>query len=340
MNVAGKPPLDEIADHGGSLSRADRLFPAAPKPWLDLSTGINPHSYRFANPTESAFRRLPETAQLSQLLEAAARAYAAPSRRTLLAAPGTQILLPLVASLVPPGRAAILSPTYAEHRRAASIAGHDAVAVSAFADLAGADLAILVNPNNPDGRISSRAELLELAAYMRQRNRLLIVDEAFMDVGPRDQSLAGDAEEGGFVVLKSFGKFFGLAGIRLGFAIAACDIVASLDARLGPWAVSGPALEIGIAALGDLGWQDDMRRRLTASAGKLDALLARHDLTVQGGTDLYRFLRTPKAPAIFGALGQRGILVRAFDEDATALRFGLPGSDADLERLARALAQP
>lgn len=339
MKVAGKPPLDEIADHGGSLSRADRLFPAAPKPWLDLSTGINPHSYRFADLTESAFRRLPETAQLSQLLDAAARAYAAPSRRSLLAAPGTQILLPLVASLVPPGRAAILSPTYAEHRRAASIAGHDAFAVSAFADLADADLAILVNPNNPDGRICSRVDLLELAADMRQRNRLLIVDEAFMDVGPRDQSLAGDADVGGFVVLKSFGKFFGLAGIRLGFAIAAPDVMASLDARLGPWAVSGPALEIGIAALGDLGWQDDMRRRLAASAGKLDALLARHDLTVQGGTDLYRFLRTPKAPSIFRALGQRGILVRAFDEDATALRFGLPGNDADFERLAQALAR-
>lgn len=339
MNGAGKPPLDEIADHGGSLSRADRLFPSAPKPWLDLSTGINPHSYRFAEPTESAFRRLPETAQLARLLAAATRAYAAPSPRNLVAAPGTQILLPLVASLVSPGRAAILSPTYAEHRRAASIAGHDTVAVSSFADLAGADLAILVNPNNPDGRITSRAALLELAAHMRKRKRLLIVDEAFMDVGPRDQSLAGDADDGGFVVLKSFGKFFGLAGIRLGFAIGTPDIAVALDARLGPWAVSGPALEIGIAALDDLDWQDDMRRLLVDAARKLDALLAQHDLAVQGGTDLYRFLRTKRAPSVFSGLGQQGILVRAFDEDATALRFGLPGSAADFERLAQALAR-
>ena len=339
MNVAGKPPLDDIADHGGSLSRADRLFPAAPKPWLDLSTGINPHSYRFADLTESAFRRLPETAELARLLAAATRAYASPSPRNLVAAPGTQILLPLVASLVPPGRAAILSPTYAEHRRAAAIAGHDAVAVSSFADLADADLAILVNPNNPDGRICTRAALLELAAHMRARNRLLVIDEAFMDVGPRDESLAGDADEGGFVVLKSFGKFFGLAGIRLGFAIAAPKIVAALDARMGPWAVSGPALEIGVAALDDLEWQDEMRRQLADSARKLDALLARHGLTIEGGTDLYRFLRTKRAPAVFRGLGQQGILVRAFDEDATALRFGLPGNDADFERLAQALAQ-
>lgn len=338
MNVAGKPPLGEIEDHGGSLSRADRLFPAAPKPWLDLSTGINPHSYRFADLTESAFRRLPETAELSRLLDAATRAYAAPSPRNLVAAPGTQILLPLVASLVPPGRAAILSPTYAEHRRAAAIAGHEAIAVSSFADLAGADLAIVVNPNNPDGHVSRRAALLELAAHMRQRSRLLIVDEAFMDVGPRDQSLAGDADAGGFVVLKSFGKFFGLAGIRLGFVIGAPDIVSALDARLGPWAVSGPALEIGIAALGDLAWQETMRRHLADSARSLDALLARHGLVVQGGTDLYRFLRIPHASSIFRALGERGILVRAFDEDATALRFGIPAGNSAFDRLADALA--
>ncbi len=339
MNVAGKPPLDEIEDHGGSLSRADRLFPGAPKPWLDLSTGINPHSYRLVDLPASAFRRLPDEAQLSRLLTVAARAYAAPSHRNLVAAPGTQILLPLVASLVPNGRAAILSPTYAEHRRAAAIAGHDAVAVTDVADLRGADLAILVNPNNPDGRICSRADLLDLAAHMRARRRLLVVDEAFMDVGPPEQSLAGDVDAGGFVVLKSFGKFFGLAGIRLGFAIAAPDIVSALHARLGPWAVSGPALEIGVAALNDLDWQNDMRRQLAYSARKLDVLLGRSGLTVLGGTDLYRFLRTPSAPSIFRALGERGILVRAFDEDAAALRFGLPGNDAEFERLADALAR-
>ena len=338
MNVAGKPPLDEVEDHGGSLSRADRLFPGAPKPWLDLSTGINPHSYRLVDVPASAFRRLPEEAQLVRLLTVAARAYAAPSVHTLVAAPGTQILLPLVASLVPSGRAAILSPTYAEHRRAASIAGHDAEPVTDFAELASADLAILVNPNNPDGRICHRADLLDLASRLRARNGILVVDEAFMDVGPREQSLAGDAEVGGFVVLKSFGKFFGLAGIRLGFAIAAPDIVAALHARLGPWAVSGPALEIGIEALGNLDWQNDMRRQLADGARRLDALLGRSGLNVQGGTDLYRFLRTPSAPSIFRSLGQRGIFVRAFDEDATALRFGLPGNEAEFERLADALA--
>ena len=162
-----------------------------------------------------------------------------------MAAPGTQILLPLAASLNPPGRAAIWSPTYAEHRRAAALAGH---AVSECADLdqlAAADLAVVVNPNNPDGRLHERATLLDLAAHLDRKGGLLVVDEAFCDTEPQ-LSVAGRAGLPGMVVLRSFGKFFGLAGLRLGFAIGPRELVGRLRARLGPWAVSGPALEIGI----------------------------------------------------------------------------------------------
>ena len=139
-------------------------------------------------------------------------------------------------------------------------------------------------------------------------------------------------------MLRSFGKFFGLAGLRLGFAIGPRELVGRLRARLGPWAVSGPALEIGIAALSDLEWQDEMRARLAGEAARLDALLARAGLSVAGGTDLYRFLRTPDAADIFAHLGRHGILVRSFAHDRQALRFGLPGGDEAFERLARALA--
>ena len=331
-------PLDEVTDHGGSLARAERLFPDAPKPWLDLSTGINPHPYPTGDVPASAFSRLPEEARLRELTAAAAYAYGAPSHDLVVAAPGTQILLPLTASLIPPGRAAIWSPTYAEHRRAAALAGH---AVSECADLdqlAAADLAIVVNPNNPDGRLHERAPLLDLAAHLDRQGGLLVVDEAFMDVGPADASLVAEAERGGFVVLRSFGKFFGLAGLRLGFAIGPHGLVERLRARLGPWAVSGPALEIGIAALSDLQWQAEMRARLAGAAAQLDARLARAGLSAAGGTDLYRFLRTPDAADIFAHLGRHGILVRSFAHDRQALRFGLPGGDEAFERLARALA--
>ncbi len=197
---------------------------------------------------------------MCELAAVAAKAYGAPSASHVAPAPGTQILLPRVYSLVKPGRALILGPTYAEHHRAAALAGHAAVEVHDFAALADADLAIVVNPNNPDGRICSRTDLLGLAEIMRRKGGLLVVDEAFMDVGPREESLCGDVGEGGIVVLRSFGKFFGLAGVRLGFAIASQDIARRLDAEFGPWAVSGPALEYGIRALGDAVWRDAMRR--------------------------------------------------------------------------------
>jgi cobalamin biosynthetic protein CobC len=327
----------EVNDHGGSLSQAEKLFPDAPRPFLDLSTGINPHSYPLPDFSESVFTRLPDEARLHDLRTLAAQVYGAPSPAHVAAAPGTQILLPLVASLAPQGRAAILSPTYAEHRRAAAIAGHEAIETTDIADLSAADLAIVVNPNNPDGRICKRAELLALAERLKTRGGYLLIDEAFMDVGPEGESLARDAGIGNVIILRSFGKFFGLAGIRLGFAIGARDLMQNLHARLGPWAVSGPAIEIGIAALGDRGWQDSMRRKINEKAARLDRLLQQYGLTVTGGTSLFRFIRANEAPEIFQTLGRAGIFVRAFDNDPRALRFGLPASAEDFARLDTAL---
>lgn len=326
-----------MADHGGSLERARSLFPDAPEPWVDLSTGINPHSYPHRGLSATAFSRLPEFGEAAKLKNAAAICYGATSAGHIVAAPGTQILLPLVMSLVP-GKAAILSPTYAEHARTAAMAGHDVHEASSVAELAGAELAVVVNPNNPDGRLAKRSELLELARELGGRGGLLVVDEAFLDVGPEGHSMAGDVGDAPVVVLRSFGKFFGLAGIRLGFAIAAETIAARLEAQLGPWAVSGPAIEIGQRALADGEWQTAMRQRLQAESQRLDDLIQRSGPSASGGTALFRFMRHPDARRIFDTLGRQGILVRAFDRDPEALRFGLPGSEDEWTRLETALA--
>lgn len=305
---------------------------------MDLSTGINPHSYPLFELPATALTRLPEAAQLRELAEIAATAYGAPSAAHVAAAPGTQILLPRVASLVRPGRALVLGPTYAEHARAAAIAGHAVAEVSDFDALVEADLAVLVNPNNPDGRVIEKPRLLELAARLRAKGGLLVVDEAFMDVGPVEQSLAGDVGEGGIVVLRSFGKFFGLAGVRLGFALADPLTAVRLDAQFGPWAVAGPALEYGIRALSDTAWQADMRQRLAQDAGRLDVLLGRFDVPVAGGTSLFRYLSFAEAQSLFSVLGEQGVLIRHFAERPGVLRVGLPGSEAEWRRLEGALA--
>ncbi|QPC86639.1 threonine-phosphate decarboxylase [Mesorhizobium sp. NBSH29] len=326
-----------VIDHGGSLDRAEALFPDAPRPIVDLSTGINPHPYPLFELPATAFARLPEPSRARALAAIAARAYGAPSPAHIVPAPGTQILLPLVASLVPASRATVLGPTYAEHKRAAALAGHEVATVTDIGALADADLAIVVNPNNPDGRVTTRTDLLELADQMAARSRLLVVDEAFMDVGPEQESVAGDAGHPALIVLKSFGKFFGLAGVRLGFAIGAPETIARIEALLGPWAVAGPALEIGLHALADTGWQETMRTRLASEAARLDALLQAHGVAVAGGTNLFRFVQVDEAQALFVTLGQHGIFVRNFDWRSDVLRFGLPGNEVEWQRLAEAL---
>ncbi len=326
-----------VSDHGGSLDAARALFPDAPRPWVDLSTGINPHAYPLFDLPATAFSRLPEPGRIAELARLAAGAYRAGPDVAVVAAPGTQALLPLVMRQTPAGRARVLGPTYAEHGRCARLAGHAVEEVSDVDALYDADLAVIVNPNNPDGRVVARETLLALAGHMHAKGGLLVLDEAFMDVGPAAHSLGDACGEGGVVVLRSFGKFFGLAGIRLGFALGAPDLVAGLAATLGPWAVSGPTLEIGLRALADQAWQTRMRARLGAERARLDAVLATAGIEPRGGTALYAFLRDPAAPDLFAWLGAAGIFTRRFQARPDCLRIGLPDDDA-WPRLEAALA--
>ncbi len=329
---------DEPLLHGGDLGAARRLFPDAPEPFLDLSTGINPNPYPLPRFSADQFARLPEPVAATAVAAAAAHAYGAHCVDQVVLAPGTQILLPLVAGLVRPCRAAIVAPTYAEHARAAAFAGHEVEAVREIDACRGAGLVILGNPNNPDGRLHARAALLDLARDLRGRGGLLVVDEAFMDVGPPDASLAADVSCRNVVVLRSFGKFFGLAGIRLGFALAAPALAARLGAALGSWAVSGPALVVGAKALADTAWRQQTRRRLEKAAKRLDAILGNVDLDIVGGTSLFRLVRTPEAGALFRHLGRTGILVRAFPDNPSWLRFGLPANKREWQRLDDSMA--
>jgi cobalamin biosynthetic protein CobC len=328
----------ESLSHGGNLDAARRMFPDAPKPLIDLSTGINPGAYPIPHLPAHVFARLPQPAAAERLRALAAETYGAPSAAHMVAAPGTQILLPLVAGLTPPGRAVVLGPTYGEYARVAALAGHAVTEAADIGDVGNADAVFLANPNNPDGRIIGKDTLVALADRLRARNGILVVDEAFMDVGPPDGSLAAEVARGNLIVLRSFGKFFGLAGLRLGFAIAATEIAARLNALLGPWAVAGPAIAIAEAALADRSWAETTRVRLAAAAERLDRLLSQSGLEIVGGTSLFRLARTPSADAFFRRLGRQGIVVRRFPNQPAWLRFGLPADEPEWRRLRAALA--
>jgi cobalamin biosynthesis protein CobC len=320
-----------LGRHGGRLAEAMRAFPDAPAPWLDLSTGINPIAWRPREPIAIDPGPLPDVAALARLEAAAAAAFGADPAR-VVALPGSEIALRLLPSLGLPQPFTAVVPTYGTHREIAA----EQIDRAAFAT-ARSGTVILANPNNPDGHTLSASVTYALALHQQERGGWLVVDEAFADVMP-DTSVGFAPQEGlPLVVLRSFGKFFGLAGIRLGFLIAPAEIVARARALLGDWPVSAQAIAWGTAAYEDRTWIADTREGLAGTATRLDTLLARHGLVAEGACPLFRWVRHPEARAIFERLARAGILTRPFDDQPDWLRFGLPGSAADFDRLDRAL---
>lgn len=325
--------------HGGDLATARRQFPNAPTPWLDLSTGINPIPYPVDAISPAGLTRLPDASTLTLLQAAAAKAYGAKSAGQIVCLPGSQAAIQWLPQLVKARRVAILGFGYREHPAVWQDAGAEIIVVQQLADLAkpGIDLAVVVNPNNPDGRITDPHALIDIAAKMARRGGLLVVDEAFMDVARPNASLVPYLPTYGALVLRSFGKVFGLAGLRLGFAVAGFDLADRLRAALGPWPVSGIAIEIGAAALDDKIWLAKAVARLERDAARLDALLVTAGFHILGGTSLFRLTKHQHAAQWFETLAQRGILTRPFPERRDWLRLGLPGSEEDWLRLTAAL---
>ena len=322
-----------MLEHGGRLRAAAERYRIPLADWVDLSTGINPSAYPVPALPPEAWQRLPEP---NDGLEAAAAAYYGSAG--LLPVAGSQAAIQALPACFVPGRVVTLAPTYAEHPHAwreHQVRALPAEAIDAAVD--SADTLLLVQPNNPDAQRFPCGQLLAWRACLAARGGRLIVDEAFLDAEPGDSlvPLAGDP---GLVVLRSVGKFFGLAGARVGFVFAEPALLARLADRLGPWAVSGPARAVTAAALADRAWQVDARQRLAADSARLGALLDCHGLSGGGGTALFQWRPTPGAAAIHARLAEQAILTRLFDTPA-GLRFGLPGPETEWARLEAALAR-
>jgi cobalamin biosynthesis protein CobC len=322
--------------HGGALEVARRLAPNVSEPWIDLSTGINPHAYPLPDFEPEAWSRLPESGALARLEAAAAQRYGV-DPACAVAGPGSQALIQALSHILPHEAVGALGPTYSGFASAFAAAGARVIEAERLEELDGFDVAIVVNPNNPDGRITPRPALLDLHERLARRGGVLIVDEAFADFAAEGESLAPSLPSTRAVVLRSFGKAYGLAGLRLGFALASPDIVSSLRAALGPWPVSGPAIAIGTRALADSEWFEATRARLNKEAARLDALLHGAGGRIIGGTQLYRLAAHVDARAAFEQLLRKGILTRPFAKAADWLRFGIPGDENAWERLATAL---
>lgn len=326
-----------MIEHGGALDRAIAEHGGVRADWLDLSTGINPVAYPLPELPQDIWARLPDAGLEHAALAAAKSLYGFGDGAGIVAAPGTQALIQLYPHLAPPGNALVIGPTYEEHAQALGLAGRDVRYERSLSALDDEDMvAVVVNPNNPDGKRLPPDAMLFAAERLADRGGLLVVDEAFADCDPAD-SVAAHAGMDGLIVLKSFGKFFGLAGVRLGFAAGPQDLTDVLHSMLGPWAVSGPALAIGATAMADTAWIAQTRMRLAADRRALDSVLTDAGLEVLGGTSLFVLVRHFQARHIWRELAKRHILVRKFDYSRDWLRFGIPADAAARSRLDAAL---
>ncbi|RKT47276.1 threonine-phosphate decarboxylase CobD [Thiocapsa rosea] len=335
-SVRTPPPLE----HGGRLREAAARYRIPVPDWLDLSTGINPDGWPVPEVPGTAWARLPE--EDDGLEETAALCYGAPG---LLPVAGSQAAIQALPDLRMPGRVGVPTVGYQEHAQAWQRAGHTLVRLADGAPggdhgagLDDLDVLVVINPNNPTGRRWSVSTLLDWHARLAARGGWLLVDEAFMDTTPRD-SLAPYTDRPGLIVLRSLGKFYGLAGVRVGFVLATADLRVALHARLGPWALSGPARHVARLALTDSPWQEATRASLRRASARLAGLLSDDGLVPTGGTELFQWVCTLEAPAIQDRLARQGILVRRFDAPSS-LRFGLPGDEAGWARLKSGLCCP
>ena len=344
MNVKGSKPL-----HGGDLARAEREFGVPVDGWLDLSTGISPWAWPVPAIPESVWRTLPGD---GASLKAAAAAYYGLPADHILPVPGSQLAIQQLPTRFRPAAVAIPRWGYAEHRLGWQRAGHDIVHYHSAAELrqlvdsGRVHFVVAINPNNPTAERLEPQWLLAVHQQLQRVGGWLIVDEAFMDTSP-EHSLAPHCPLPGLVVLRSPGKFFGLAGLRLGFVLAPAPLLNRLAGTLSPWLVSHPALWLGERALLDGRWQDDQRQRLQQASAQWQQQL-------QGLMPTLNFTATPLFVTGVGShdhcryyyqqLGQQGVLVRLFDDiegdidsGNNRLRFGLPGNDRNAQRVAAIL---
>ncbi|MFZ3284988.1 threonine-phosphate decarboxylase CobD [Pseudomonas sp.] len=322
-----------MLEHGGRLRRAALDYGIAEADWLDLSSGLAPWPFPIPDIPLRAWARLPET---DDGLEQAACDYYGAAQ--VLPVAGSQMAIQLLPRLRRAGKVGVLSPCYAEHAEAWRRSGYivrEVLEQEVEFFLDSLDVLVVVNPNNPTGLSLTPARLLDWHARLAQRGGWLVVDEAFMDNTPQ-LSLAAHAHQVGLIVLRSFGKFFGLAGVRLGFVLAERKLLKLLAEQVGPWAVSGPTRVLGQACLQDTENHTRQRIRSDAASERLAALLERYGFKPQGGCALFQWLITDQAQALYEFMARRGILLRLFSHNSS-LRFGLPADAAEEARLEHAL---
>ncbi|WP_291364174.1 threonine-phosphate decarboxylase CobD [Acetobacter sp. UBA5411] len=332
--------LPEIPEHGGQVELVMRAFPEALEPFIDLSTGISPYPYPFGEVQQTDLVRLPEHGEETRLIDAAMQAYGVQSSKLVVTGPGTQLLISLLPYVLKSRQVIVLGPTYSGHATAWRNAGSDVHTVNEIERFREETaqpgrVGILCNPNNPDGRCHDPLTLLALAERCTRVGSHLIIDEAYADF-ENHISVAPYLPHPALSVLRSFGKTYGLPGIRLGFLLTAETLAERMRGMLGAWAVGTAAITIGCKALNDREWLDQQKTKLVCDMQRFLSLCRKRDISVVGHTSLFALARSNEAPDLWAHLCKQGIVTRSFSERLTDIRFGLPRSEAGWQRLEHA----
>ncbi len=320
-----------MLEHGGHLIEASEKYHIPLDQWIDLSTGINPNGWPIPAIPAECWQRLPETGD--GLLDAAKQYYQCHS---ILAVAGSQAAIQTLPLLRQKSKVGVLVPAYAEHAYSWKKSGHEVVELFDIdTQISELDVLILINPNNPTAQRFSKNQLLNWHQQLKQKNGWLIIDEAFIDSTPED-SLSSYPTAEGLIILRSIGKFFGLAGIRCGFVIASEVILNPLNELLGPWSISHPSRYIATTALLDINWQQQAQDELIKQSKRLNLLLESNRLKVTHKTNLFQWIKTDNAENIYHKLAQQGVLTRLFTQPLS-LRFGLPKDENQWQQLDKGL---
>jgi len=324
-----------LLKHGGRLREAAEHYQIPLSDWIDLSTGINPNGYPIPNIPSALWQRLPE--DQDDLIATAQRYYQCAS---LLAVAGSQAAIQSLPLLRPQGKVGFIQPSYAEHAYAWKKAGHHIINLEPDTinqHIKQLNVLVLVNPNNPSAQIFTHEQCLSWLAQLNTHNGWLIIDEAFIDATP-ELSLSHLAPLKGLIILRSIGKFFGLAGIRSGFVLAEPAILNELAEHLGPWTISNPSRFMTQHALQNTSWQQTTRGNINKQSLRLQQLLQQYQLAITGSNPLFQWIKTQQASHIHQQLAQQAVFTRLFTHPSS-IRFGLPANELEWTHLEKALKE-
>ena len=317
--------------HGGDIDLAIKKYGGERKNWIDLSTGINRTSYPWQESVNVHLRDLPGSKLLMSLEETASRAYKIAVGTDTVASSGAQQIINLLPLYLKKyNSVAILGPTYNEYESAFKSSNVRTKMVSEISDLYCSDIAIIVNPNNPTGKEIAEEALDELS----KKVRILIIDESFKMFSSRKIQKLDNV-----IQINSLGKFFGLAGLRLGFVSGPSDFIKSVRNMLGPWPISSLAAEIGLVALNDKIWISEMEKILLAASNALHEVCNSKNWKLVGKTNLFHTYAISNCLEVEEQFAAHGIWVRTFDYSETWVRLGIPTSECELTRVKQALNQ-